>query len=253
MEANTMTDLRLLFPRDCAPETDATTAFGQMKVRTAMPLGRIDYFCSGVPTNAVAFAASPQATGRKIYEKVAAAFQTELREAATSNVVAVTSSGNTITDQSCGALRLRLGHLYNCKGAGAAENEVVAWWEERPELSYAGVQFVDPDEDARRFAFVLLTGIRREPRVHNAINLVYRSFDDALLVRRNMDAVSISLLTAAQDEKIPIDVLLSMLTATLPWTREFRQERTSVVDVVRRRALKEYGQSDTEAMLRGLT
>jgi hypothetical protein len=109
----------------------------------------------------------------------------------------------------------------------------------------------DPINRAAQFANTVLQEVITAGRLQGAIALVYSRFDEELLVRREFAGVRLALFAAAQTAAVAIDVLLSMLTATIPWKRAL-PERAAVINAVRARARREYGEHDAEAMLRGL-
>jgi len=83
-----------------------------------------------------------------------------------------------------------------------------------------------------------------------AIDIVYDRID-GLLLRKQFDAADISLRAIIQND-LPIDILISALTVTLPFKAELRA-RQALITALRSKAWEVGGAEKAEAVLNGLT
>ena len=107
---------------------------------------------------------------------------------------------------------------------------------------------------ARGPASILITQIREQinaGRLARAVDSVYDAVDELLLAGSFSDATD--LIRAIIQRQLPLPILLSILTISLPWRERLGPVRSEVVEAVRSRALEEGVEQKVAAVLHGLT
>lgn len=100
----------------------------------------------------------------------------------------------------------------------------------------------------------LITRIREQlaaGRRARAVDIVYDGVDE-LLLSKSFDVATIVIRAIVQN-KLPLAILLSVLTVSLPWRDMLGPVRLELVEAVRLQALEEGGKAKVIAVLRGLT
>ena len=114
----------------------------------------------------------------------------------------------------------------------------------------SGVDVGDSDGSFARVFVEHLSGQVVAGHRSLAIDLVYDYLDRLLLDKLVVEASDLMLAVARSD--LPLPILLSALTISLPWRNETREARAALVDAAWHKALQEGGEEKAKAALRGL-
>ena len=108
--------------------------------------------------------------------------------------------------------------------------------------------------NAAKIASKLVLTIQQDVRQGHRAKAVDALYDelDQQLIRRQFESASVIMSAMIQNE-LPLFILVSALTVTLPWRSNLDASRAELVNHVRTRAISEGGPAKAEAVLRGLT